>query len=85
MDVLPTHAVHGTGQLTAEGVAAAKTSWRLRLDRLFEEAPIPFRPQNGGDYPDGHALASHVAVSQGGLPAHVAESAPALRSASPSS
>lgn len=84
MDVLPTHAVHGTGRLSAEGVAAAKATWRLRLERLFEDAPIPFRPQNGGDYPDGHALASHVAVGQCGLPAHMAESA-ALRSTSPSS
>jgi NAD(P)H dehydrogenase (quinone) len=73
MDVLPTFAVYGTGGITAEGVAAAKESWRLRLERLFEDAPIAFRPQNGGDYPDRHVLASHVAVGQSGLPAHVAE------------
>jgi NAD(P)H dehydrogenase (quinone) len=73
MDVLPTYAVHGTTRITAEGVAAAKANWRLRLERLFEDAPIPFRPQNGGDYPDGHVLASHVAVGQNGLQAHVAE------------
>jgi NAD(P)H dehydrogenase (quinone) len=72
-DVLPTNAVYGTGRITAEGVAAAKETWRLRLERLFEDAPIPFRPQNGGDYPDKHVLASHVAVGQSGLPAHVAE------------
>jgi NAD(P)H dehydrogenase (quinone) len=45
----------------------------LRLERLFEDAPIPFRHQNGGDYPDGHVLGSHVAVGQSGLPAHLAE------------
>jgi len=48
-------------------------AWRSRLEGLFEDAPIPFRPQNGGDYPDGHVLASHVAVGQSGLLAHVAE------------
>jgi NAD(P)H dehydrogenase (quinone) len=73
MDVLPTHAVYGTGQIDAEGVAAAKAAWRLRLEGLFEDAPIPFRPQNEGDYPDGRILGSHVAVGQNGLLAHVAE------------
>ncbi len=73
MDVLPTHAIYGTGRLTAEAVAVAKAAWRLRLEHLFEDAPIPFRPQNGGDYPDGHVLASHAAAGESGLPAHVAE------------
>jgi NAD(P)H dehydrogenase (quinone) len=73
MDVLSTYAVYGTGRVTAEGVAAAQATWRLRLAGLFEEAPIPFRAQNGGDYPDGHVLANDVAVGQSGLPAHVAE------------
>lgn len=76
MDVLPTYAVYGTSRITAEGVAAAKASWRFRLERLFEDAPILFRPQNGGDYPDGHVLASHVAIGQSGLPAHVADTQP---------
>jgi NAD(P)H dehydrogenase (quinone) len=73
MDVLPTHAVYGTGSIGPDGVALAREDWRLRLERLFEEAPIPFRTQNGGDYPDGHVLAGHVAAGQTGLPAHVAE------------
>ncbi|KQZ63604.1 MULTISPECIES: NAD(P)H-dependent oxidoreductase [unclassified Lysobacter] len=73
MDVLPTHAVYGTGQIDEEAVAAAKAAWRSRLERLFEEAPIPFRRQNGGDYPDRHVLASDVAAGQTGLLAHVAD------------
>lgn len=70
MGVLPTHAVYGTGRIAADAVAAAKAAWRSRLEGLFEETPIPFRPQNEGDYPDGHVLASHVAVGQTGLLAH---------------
>jgi NAD(P)H dehydrogenase (quinone) len=73
MDVLPTHAVYGAARITTEGVAAAKAAWRLRLERLFKDTPIPFRPQNGGDYPDGHVLACHVAVGQSGLLAHIEE------------
>jgi NAD(P)H dehydrogenase (quinone) len=72
-DVLPTHAVYGTGRFTAPDVAQALAAWRVRLAGLFEEAPIPFRRQNGGDYPDRHVLASHVAVRQTGLRAHVAD------------
>ncbi|MGO4220241.1 NAD(P)H-dependent oxidoreductase [Lysobacter sp. TAF61] len=73
MDVLPTHAIYGTGRMTTESVDAAKAAWRLRLARLFDEAPIPFRAQNNGDYPDGHVLASDVAVGRDGLLAHVGD------------
>jgi len=73
MDVLPTHAVYGTSRITAAGVEAAKTAWRSRLEHLFEEAPIPYRRQNGGGYPDRHVLASDIAVGQTGLTSHIAE------------
>lgn len=72
-DVLPTFAVYGTGHIGADEVAAAKQAWRLRVERLFAQAPIPFRRQNGGDYPDGHVLATRVAVGQTGLVAHIAD------------
>ncbi len=75
MQVLPTHAVYGTDHLSAARVEAVKLSWRGRVARLFEEAPIPYRPQNGGDYPDGHTLRDDVAPGQEGLRAHVAEKA----------
>jgi NAD(P)H dehydrogenase (quinone) len=71
MDVLPTFAVYGTSRITAEGVAVAKSTWQSRVERLFEDAPIPFRAQNAGDYPDGHVLARDVAIGQSGLLAHV--------------
>jgi NAD(P)H dehydrogenase (quinone) len=72
MDVLPTYAVYGTGRITAAGVAAAEAAWRSRLQHLFDDSPIPFRRQNGGDYPDGHVLARDVAAGQTGLTAHIA-------------
>jgi NAD(P)H dehydrogenase (quinone) len=71
MEVLPTFAVYRAGHLQPEPLVAAKEAWRSRVTRLFEAAPIPFRPQNSGDYPDGHVLADHVAVGQSGLTAHV--------------
>ena len=71
-DVLPTFAAYATAHMTSEAIDATKQAWRSRVEALFEAAPIPFRPQNGGDYPDGHVLASHVAEGQTGLMAHVA-------------
>lgn len=73
MQVLPTFAVYDTGRINAEGVALAEAAWRARLERLFVDAPIAFRAQNGGDYPDRHVLADHVAPGQAGLVAHVAD------------
>jgi NAD(P)H dehydrogenase (quinone) len=72
MDVLPIHAVYGAAHITTiEEIEAAKAAWRGRVERLFEDAPIPFRRQNGGDYPDRHTLKDDIAPGQSGLPAHI--------------
>ena len=73
MQVLPTFAVYGAVAIDAQGMAEAAADWRGRLERLFEDEPIAFRSQNGGDYPDRHVLANHVAPSQTGLLAHIAD------------
>lgn len=80
-DVLPSFAVYGTGRMNVEAVAGAKAAWHRRVSGLFEDDPIPFRSQNGGDYPDGHVLADHVAVGQTGLVAHIAQDATIIESA----
>jgi len=71
-DVLPTHAVYGAGGLDAQALDRALQDWQGRVQCLFEQTPIAFRRQNGGDYPDRHVLAAHVAVGQAGLVAHMA-------------
>ncbi|WP_375055223.1 NAD(P)H-dependent oxidoreductase [Zobellella sp. DQSA1] len=71
MDVLPTHAVYGAAHLAKTEIATEIAVWRKRLEQLFEEAPIPFRRQNGGDYKDNHILADHIAFGKSGLLAHV--------------
>jgi NAD(P)H dehydrogenase (quinone) len=79
MHVLPTFAVYAAGHIDEAGVEAAKRALRHRVLRLFIDEPIPFRRQNGGDYPDRHTLAPHIATGLTGLPAHIAperESAP---------
>lgn len=74
MQVLPTFAAYGTGRIDGNGMAEAAMAWRGRVKRLFDDAPIAFRPQNGGDYPDHHVLADHIAPTQTGLTAHIANS-----------
>jgi NAD(P)H dehydrogenase (quinone) len=70
-EVLPTYTVHGTSHISAEGVEAAKAGLRDRLARLFTDAPIAFRRQSGGDYPDHHGLADTVAPGTTGIRAHI--------------
>jgi NAD(P)H dehydrogenase (quinone) len=72
MDVLETHAVYGTTRLSESSqVEAIKASWRARVEGLFEEPPILFRRQNGGDYLDGHTLRSGISPGREGLGVHV--------------
>lgn len=75
MQVLPTFAVYGAARIDAKGMAEAAAAWRGRVERLFDDAPIAYRPQNGGDYPDRHVLADHVAPGQVGLAIHIADDA----------
>ncbi len=73
MEVLPTFAVYGAGHLTDAEFRLAEEALKKRLDGLFTDAPIPFRAQNSGDYPDRHQLATDVAPGRSGIVAHHAE------------
>lgn len=73
MDVLRAHALYGTDRMSCEDVATAKEAWRGRVKRLFEEDPVAFRSQNGGDYPDRHTLRDDIAPGRTGVWAHVAD------------
>lgn len=71
MEVLPTYAVYGTGRIDADGVERAQAGLAARMRTLFPDAPIPYRSQNGGDYPDRHVLADDVAPGVTGVRAHL--------------
>lgn len=73
MHVLPTFAVYGSAAIESGRMAEATTAWKRRVERLFDDEPIPFRSQNGGDYPDRHVLADHVAPGLTGMLAHIAD------------
>ncbi|MFD1718223.1 NAD(P)H-dependent oxidoreductase [Georgenia deserti] len=79
--------LHGTFAYTGMGVlrpwalpsadrttddAAARESLVRRLDGLFDEETIPYRPQFTGDYTAEWELADHVRPGETGLRIHVA-------------
>ncbi|HBS81944.1 MAG TPA: flavodoxin family protein [Halomonas campaniensis] len=70
LDVLPTHAVYGSGKLSKANVEKELATWHLRLNHLFNESPIPFRRQNGGEY-QFNILADHIAAGKKGLTIHI--------------
>lgn len=71
MEVLPTVAAYDVHRLNADGIEQAKAVLRGRMRSLFDDPPIPYRLQNGGDYPDRHVLADDIAPGCTGLRAHV--------------
>ena len=71
MDVLPTYVVYDAHRLDADGIDQAVAGLRARIRGLFDDVPLPFRPQNGGEYPDRHVLDDAVAPGVAGLRAHL--------------
>lgn len=53
-------------------MVAARRALVDRIAGLFSDAPIAYRKQNAGDYPDRHSLAPDVAPGVIGIPAHIA-------------
>ncbi|GAB2525275.1 NAD(P)H-dependent oxidoreductase [Nocardiopsis aegyptia] len=50
MDVLPPFVLYSTDRMTAEDYPDVAKAWEQRLLTLDTTEPIPFRPQNAGDY-----------------------------------
>lgn len=73
MSVLPPWALPSADRLT--DYAAARDDLLRRLDRLFSEAPIPFRPQFTGDYTPEWELAPHVRPGEHGVRIHTESAA----------
>jgi NAD(P)H dehydrogenase (quinone) len=71
MEVMPTFAAYDVHRLDAHDIEQAKADLRARMRRLFDDPAIPFRPQNGGAYPDRHVLADDIAPGCTGLRVHL--------------
>lgn len=71
-DVLPPFVAYRTGRMDEVRYGAICAELGARLDALATTAPIPFRPQNGGDYAiPALTLQEDVAPGVSGFAAHL--------------
>lgn len=70
MDVLPSCVFFKAAAVPPDGFDAVAAQYRARLETLFTAAPIPFRPQNGGDYDENFQLKPGLEGSKTGLAIH---------------
>lgn len=70
--VLPPLLVPGADRYTPEDAESAAKELRERLRTLWTTAPLPYRPQDGGDYDDDRVLRPDVLPGRTGLGVHLA-------------
>lgn len=71
-DVLPPFVLYRTDKVDDAAFASACQQLGRRLDALFDDAPIPYRPQNAGEYHiPSLVLHDDVAAGQTGFGAHI--------------
>ncbi len=70
MDVLPPWALPSADHV--EDLTAVRTDLFRRLDGLFDDDPIRYRPQFTGEYTGGWELAPHIRPGETGLDVHIA-------------
>ncbi|WP_439888342.1 NAD(P)H-dependent oxidoreductase [Pseudomonas sp. MBLB4123] len=71
-DVLPPFVVYRTGRIDQDRYAGIREKLGARLDALFDTAPIPYRPQNGGAYQIPElTLRADIAPERIGFAAHI--------------
>lgn len=70
MDVLPSFVLYKAAALPPDGFETAAAKYRARLETLFTTEPIPFRPQNGGDYDENLQLKPGLEGGKTGLSIH---------------
>jgi NAD(P)H dehydrogenase (quinone) len=71
-DVLPPYVVYQTSRMDDARVQSIRASLGERLDRLWDDAPIAWRSQNGGDYDIPQlTLRADLAAGQSGYAAHL--------------
>ena len=71
MSPLPPVAIHSAGHLSTEDYTVESARLRARLATVATDQPLPYRPQNGGDYDERMILRPDVAPDQTGLDQHL--------------
>ncbi|GAB2749477.1 NAD(P)H-dependent oxidoreductase [Amycolatopsis magusensis] len=70
MSILPPVAVYGADRVSAEDHAAAVSLVRSKVLSAEQDAPLPYRSQNGGDYDGDLVLRGSLAPGLSGLGVH---------------
>jgi NAD(P)H dehydrogenase (quinone) len=71
MNVLPPFVVYQADRLSPEDFEVVAAEYRGRLQRLFSDAPIPFRSQNGGHYDNAQVLRPEFGSGASGFALHL--------------
>lgn len=71
MAVLPPFVIYQSDRLNAADWTAAAEAYRVRLDGLFTDEPIPFRRQNGGHYDARQVLKDGLGAGEAGSRLHL--------------
>ncbi|WP_236790650.1 NAD(P)H-dependent oxidoreductase [Amycolatopsis sp. GM8] len=70
LSALPPFVVHGSDRAGAPEFERAAKELRARLETLGTDEPIPYRPQNGGDYDEDLVLKPEFSGGHTGLAVH---------------
>lgn len=71
LDVLPPFPVPGADHLSGDDVPDVAERLRRRLDGLYTDPPIAYRPQFTSEYTEEWELADHVRPGESGLDVHI--------------
>lgn len=74
MDVLPPLAIPSADFLDEDGVRRVRDDLEGRLEGIFTDASVPYRPQFAGDYTEEWYLKENVLPGETGLSIHVEDS-----------
>lgn len=73
MDVMQPFTIYQSDRLSEERWAEVAAAFKVRLENLFTDTPVPYRTQNGGDY-DGHqVLKPGLGSAETGLRIHLVQ------------
>lgn len=72
-DVMPPFPVYQTDRMNEESWIQVASDFRIRMENLFVDAPIPFRSQNGGHYDNHQRLKPGLGAGEGGTRIHLVQ------------
>jgi NAD(P)H dehydrogenase (quinone) len=73
MHVLPPFVVYQSDRLSEAEWPAVANAYRRRVTKLFSDAPIPYRTQNGGHYDGQQVLKQGLGAGEGGTRIHLVQ------------